>query len=243
MPLATVNDFAALTGQTLCPADSLAATMALSAASTAAERYCNRTFEKAERTEYYDGNGHPNLPLRSLPISSDPTEAPTVWLDTNGGFGQTPGAFGSDKQLVQGTQYVVMYERGELQTRQMPGGWWSASWLGGPVANPWGWPGVTRRGTSWVGWPKIPGCIKVTYTAGYAIIPPDLVAAVVTMAQYTLTVVPAGGLVPTSGSYIDVSVGVGFLTEQLARGNVPALGSARAVLDSYRDQVVPGGPF
>ena len=94
-----------------------------------------------------------------------------------------------------------------------------------------------------MGWPKVPGCIKVTYTAGYARIPSDLVAAVVTMAQYTLTVVPAGGLVPTSGSYIDVSVGVGFLSEQLARGNVPALGSARAVLDSYRDQVVPGGPF
>jgi len=230
-----------LTGQDECDVDLAAVTMSLAAASTAAERYCNRTFQKAERTEYYDGNGFPNLPLKGLPI--DPDADITVWLDVNGGYGQTAGGFATDKELVQGTQYVVLYDRGELQTRQMPGGWWWASNLGGPIASPWGWPGLARRGTSWVGWPKVPGCIKVTYTAGYARIPADLVAAVVTMAQYTLTVVPAGGLVPTSGSYIDVSVGVGFLSEQLARGNVPALGSARAVLDSYRDQVVPGGPF
>lgn len=243
MPLATVGDFATLTGQEECDLDALAVTMALNAASTAAERYTNRTFAKATRTEYYDGNGYPNLPLRSLPISSAEDDAPSVWLDINGGYGQTPGAFASDKLLTQGTEYVVEYERGELQTRQIPGGWWWASSLGGPIASPWGWPGLTRRGTSWVGWPKAPGCIKVTYTAGYARIPADLVMAVVSMAQYMMTVVPSGGLVPTSGSYIDVSVGVGFLSESLARGNVPALGSARGVLDSYRDFVVPGGPF
>jgi hypothetical protein len=240
VPLATLGDFAALTGTTTCD-NALQVEMALAAASTAAERYTNRTFAKSETTEYYDGNGYPNLPLKRLPISNDEDETPTVWLDINGGYGQTPGGFASDTQLEQGTEYVVLYDSGELQTRQLPGLWWGVP--GGPVASPWGWPGLTRRGTAWVGWPKIPGCVKVTYTAGYDPIPADIVAAVVTMAQYTLTVVPGGGLVPTSGSYIDVSVGVGFLAEALARGNVPALGSARAVLDSYRDTVVARGPF
>ncbi len=240
MPLATVADYNTLTGNTDCSAD-LQVSMALDAASTAAERYCNRTFAKALRTEYYDGNGYPNLPLKVLPISSDPAEAPTVWLDINGGSGQTPGGFAAATELTQGTEYLVLYDTGETQTRQIPGFW--PGFLGGPIASPWGWPGLTRRGTSWVGWPKVPGCIKVTYTAGYNPIPTDLVAAVVTMAQYILTTVPTGGLIPTSGSYIDVSVGVGFLSEQLARGSVPALGSARAVLDSYRDVVVARGVF
>jgi hypothetical protein len=237
VPLATLEDYHTLTGSTDCTIDGQVS-MALAAASTAAERYTNRTFALTETTEYYDGNGYPNLPLKRLPVSS--TADITVFLDINGGYGQTAGGFAAATELTQGTEYVVLYESGELQTRQMPG-WWPS--FGGPVASPWGWPGLTRRGTAWVGWPKYPGCVKVTYTAGYDPIPADLVAAVVTMAQYTMTVVISGGLVTTSGSYIDVSVGSSFLSEQLARGNVPALGSARAVLDSYRDVVVARGPF
>ncbi len=63
------------------------------------------------------------------------------------------------------------------------------------------------------------------------------------MANYILISADGGGLITTTGSYIDVSVGSGFLAEQLARGNVPALGSARAVLDSYRDFKIAQGVF
>lgn len=242
MPLATLNDYCLLQGISEQPssADQGQINTALEAASTAAERYCNRTFAEETTTEYYDGNGYPNLPLKRFPVSDDPADAPTVYLDINGGYGQTSGAFSPSTLLTQGTEYVVLYDRGELQTRQIPG-WWPT--FGGPVASPWGWPGLSRRGTAWVGWPNVPGCIKVTYTAGYDPIPSDLKAAVVTMSQYMISVAAWGGMVPTSGSYIDVSTGVGFLTEHLARGDVPALGSARGILDSYRDVVVARGPF
>jgi hypothetical protein len=63
------------------------------------------------------------------------------------------------------------------------------------------------------------------------------------MADYILLATDNGGLITTTGSYIDVSVGSGFITEQLARGNVPALGSARGILDSYRDWKTARGVF
>ena len=85
--------------------------------------------------------------------------------------------------------------------------------------------------------------MKVTYTGGYAVIPSDLKMAVCTMSSYILIASDGGGLITTTSSYIDTSVGSGFLAEALARGNVPALGSARSVLDSYREVRTAQGVF
>lgn len=235
-PLATLPDFAAY-----CPSqsddDAGGVTRALAAASVAAERYCGRTFAEAATTEYYDGNGYPELPLKRFPVSA----VAGVYLDVNGAYGQAPNAFPSDTLLTAGTNYVYVAERGVLQTRTLPN-WWPMGSFGTTVS-PWGWAGLTRRGTAYIGWPRWPGCIKVTYTAGYNPIPADLISAVCTMAAYLLIAADNGGLITTTGSYIDVSIGSGFISEQLARGNVPALGSARAVLDSYRDWKTARGVF
>ncbi len=236
VPLATETDFAVY-----CPSQSGAnpggVSRALQAASVSAERYCGRSFAEVTATEYYDGNGYPELPLKRFPVST----VASVYLDVNGGYGQAPNAFPAESLLTAGTNYVYVADKGVLQTRTLPN-WWPVGSFG-TVASPWGWPGLTRRGTAYVGWPRWPGCIKVTYTAGYNPIPADLVSAVCTMASYILTAADQGGLITTTGSYIDVSVGSGFLTEQLARGNVPALGSARGILDSYRDWAVATGVF
>jgi hypothetical protein len=234
--LASVADF-----RKLCPSQSgvanPSAEMALSAASVAAERYCGRSFAQAAATEFYDGNGYPELPLNRWPISS----VASVYLDTTGGYGQVTDSFGAATLLTAGQDYCYVAAKGALQllTGRLS---WPISGIG-PGYSPWGYPGLTRRGTSWVGWPKLPGCVKVTYTAGYQPIPADLVSAVCAMAAYILISADAGGLITTSQSYIDTSVGSGFLTEALARGNVPALGSARAVLDSYRDLKINRGVF
>jgi hypothetical protein len=236
--LACIQDF-----QSLCPSQSGigigAVQRALDAASTAAERYCGRSFALAENTEYYDGNGYPELPLKRFPLST--TVPPVVYLDINGGYGQTSGAFPSTTLLTLGVNYLYVADRGVLQTRTLPA-WWPLGSIGSS-ASPWGWAGLTRRGTAYIGWPRWPGCIKATYTAGYATIPADIVSAVCAMADYILLATDNGGLITTTGSYIDVSVGSGFITEQLARGNVPALGSARGILDSYRDWKTARGVF
>jgi hypothetical protein len=235
--LANTADFAAF-----CPTQSDTTSpgvvLALEAASTAAERYCGRTFAEASNTEYYDGNGYPELPLKRFPISA----VASVYLDINGGYGQAPNAFQSTTLLTAGTNYVYVGDRGVLQLRTAPN-WWPFGVGFGSSSSPWGWPGLARRGTAWSGWPRVPGCVKVTYTAGYAPIPYDLVSAVCAMASYILISADNGGLITTTGSYIDVSVGSGFITEQLARGNVPALGSARGILDSYRDWKTARGVF
>ena len=224
----------------MCPtqasASDLGVELALQSASTAAERYCGRTFASAERTEYYDGNGYPNLPLNNWPV----TAVDSVYVDVTGGYGQVANTFGSTTQLT-ATQYCYQSVPGFLQLLA-PGGWWPVGTWGAGYS-PWGWPGLTRRGTSWAGWPKVPGCVKVTYTGGYTTIPTDLRVAVCSMAAYILLTTETGGLVSTNTSYIDTSIGAGFLSENLARGNVPALGSARSVLDSYRDQKTNRGVF
>lgn len=234
--LVAINEFRAL-----CPsqvdATELAVGLALQAASTAAERYANRTFAEATVTEYYDGNGYPNLPLNKFPISS----VTTVYVDTSGGYGQITNTFGASTLLTAGQDYAFVAEQGFLQVLAGRSSWPMGTM--GPGFSPYGWRGLTRHGTSWVGWPRVPGCIKVTYVGGYNPIPADLKMAVCSMASYILLATNAGGMVTTTQSYIDTSVGSGFLSEALARGNVPALGSARLVLDSYRDIAIARGCF
>lgn len=210
--------------------------LALSAASTAAVKYCGREFEEDTVTEYYDGNGYPELPLKRFPISS----VSSVYLDTNGWYGQNSSGFASNTQLTAGTQYVVDYDKSALMLVSYSQTWpWSAQGSG------WLYAGLMRRGASWIAWPKWPGCVKVTYTAGYSLatMPKDLISAVCSMANYVLISADGGGMITTSTSYIDVSAGSGFIHEALARGNVPALASSRAVLDSYRDWKINVGIF
>lgn len=234
--LATLGEFRAL-----CPSQATASDTAVSlsliAASAAAERYTGREFRLWDGIEYYDGNGYPNLPLNHWPIVS----VTSVYLDLNGGYGQVSGSFSSTTQLTAGLGFVVQATQGFLQRWSNQGAWPIGGI--GPAVSPWGYPGLARRGTAMSGWPKVPGCVKVTYSGGYAEIPADVKVAVCAMADYALLATDNGGLMTTSQSYIDASVGSGFLTEALARGNVPALGSARGVLDSYKDVRTATGIF
>lgn len=232
--LTTVGKFRALSPSSDA-LDDTAILAAIMAASTSAQRYCGREFASSSQTEYYDGNGYPNLPLNKWPI----TAVSSVYVDVSGGYGQLANTFGSSTQLT-ATQYCYQAAQGFLQL-VAPGGWWPFGW--GPGYSAWGYPGLTRRGATWPGWPKVAGCIKVTYTAGYTDIPEDIQVAVCAMSAYILLATDTGGLINTSTSYIDTSIGSGFLSENLARGNVPALGSARAILDSYRDQKLNRGCF
>ena len=222
--------------------DESAKSWAIRAATAAAERYCRRSFLSATATEQYRGTGHPLLNLDRYPVAS----VASVYVSAAGTFDATT-------LLTAGTDYVPEWGGrprtagggGQLRLLQArlswAGGWYGFGGYGGGGGGPFnavGYAGLLGAGL--VGWPVNPGGvhpIRVTYTAGYSpsSVPEDLKLAIASVAVFQLKAAGAGGLSATSQSFIDTSASVGFLTEQLARGAVPALGSAREVLDGYRD--------
>src|SRR4029079_354258 len=149
--LADQDDYLALTG-TPSPADETLCnqiTASLTAASAAAERYCGRSFASTTQTEYYDGNGYPELPLDHWPI----TAVASVYLDINGAYGQASGAFPSNTLLTVGTHSVWIGAKGGLGMKFFPGFWPP---YGGPGGSPWGYPNLTRHGAAANGWPRAP---------------------------------------------------------------------------------------
>ncbi len=138
----------------------------IAAADSIVKDHCGRDFEVKTYTEFYNGTGSRFIILNQRPVTS----VASVYLDYNAAYGDNPqGAFGIDSLLQQGVDYAL--------DRDQPDG----SSAGGLL---------TRLKTIWleVGRSYYPGkltsdigpalgSIKVTYTAGYAVIPLDLVYA------------------------------------------------------------------
>jgi hypothetical protein len=224
----------------LCPTLSGALTAAqishfAAAAELAAGRYVGFPLESRTETISLDGSGHPDQVLPRHPVSS----VYSVYLDRAAAHGQNPdGAFAAETLLTQGTHYTWTRD-GRLTVLALPSGWWGlaaggTSWPVGRFGR-WGFPGLSAPGGRAIAWPAVPGCVRVTYTAGFTAADADLVAALAQMASYAALTTETGGLLGTSVSYIDVSETVGFIGESLRGGNVPALGSARATLDAIRE--------
>jgi len=125
-------------------------------ASDLIQKYLDRDLEYKSRTEYYDGSGTVQLRLRERPVYQTP--APVAYVDTNGYYAETSGAFGPATQLTYGTDFFLKIDGDDGTSRC----------------------GILLRRTDW--WPKsfsryrgllapavTPGygCVKVTYTAGY----------------------------------------------------------------------------
>lgn len=130
-------------------------------ASSAIEEWCNRTFQQATYTEFYSGDGTPELALNQRPVSS----VASIYLDDNGWWGQSSNAFGSTTLLTQGTDYALEIDQPDGSSRcglvQNINGYWPRPICVQPnLISPF--PGVGN------------GNIKVTYTAGYSVIPPKI---------------------------------------------------------------------
>lgn len=200
----------------------------LDAASTAVERYCRRSFDYASYDEQYTGEGHPDLRLNQYPV--DPTVPVTVNIDRT-------YTFAASTVLNQNTDFILFPEQGILRLLTSNMGWWTAYGGIGGMAQ-WGYNGLLNG--SQIAWPKWPLSIKVSYSAGYVDLPSDLKMAIASVAIFGLRSVDFGGMTSTSVNYIDVSSGgLQFMTENLARGAVPALASTREILQSYRKPDMP----
>jgi hypothetical protein len=138
--------------------------------------YVPTFMEQDEVTEYYDGNGQVDLPLRFKPVNLDST--PEVWLDPNGFYGQGTDAFGTSSVQTLGSDFIIVPD-GPGQSRS---GLLRRLGLGfrvDSVGRPYGSLATRYRRSVW---PIGQGNIKVTYTAGYDPVPADVTGAVLQMA-------------------------------------------------------------
>jgi hypothetical protein len=224
MGLATVLDY-----KRYVP-DTPLADVTIAAYLSAAERWLSRRVGRElcvqTATEYLTGSPSPNLVLPRRPVLS----VGAVSVDTNSPFGQGDDPFPASTLLTLGTDYNVDLPGGQLILRQS-----RLWWRYGPVVGP-TWAGAARyrglAGGGSAGWPLVPGCVKVAYTAG---LDPkfnaDVVQALVELATLQSEAVPGGGLISGSVSHTDVSEsGRQFLEQTFAGGKVPLPGSVQSVV-------------
>lgn len=165
----------------------------LEGAEAAVESYCHRKFAEAEYTEFYSGNGLPDLCLRQYPVSA----IAEVRLDAAGYFGDGPGAFNSSTLLTAGQDYVLLRDDGSLsQSGLLRRLGMSDAWLYG--SSPRAGLAVPIRSAVW---PVGSGNVKARYTAGYDVpddVPDDLKLAVMTLAAEIRNGATRGGMLVQS---------------------------------------------
>lgn len=184
-------------------------------------------------TEYYDGNGRPELPLRHYPVQS----VAGVWVDPQGFYGKGPGTpFSSTFQFVEGVDFVARYDQSDGTSKsgcliRLGGG--GAS-LGASMYDPWFW--GWGRGSLTVQLPPcwLPGYgnVKVQYTPGYtaATLPAELAGACCELAAYFRRTKKLGGVDLQSEGLADYHYQIGV--QQL--DSAPPLASVRQALTRFR---------
>jgi len=166
-------------------------------ASAGVDLWTGRTFAGGvvTATEYYSGNGLPELVLRRRPVV---VTGLAVNLDAIGYFGVPAAAFDSTTLLTHGADYVLRIDdpAGLSQSGLL-------LWLGGSAMSgfpPAAVPGVLTPGAARVGWPAGVGNIRVTYGAGYAAVPDAIKTATRKLAAALNLYIKSGDLVVSSRS-------------------------------------------
>jgi hypothetical protein len=116
--------------------------------------------------DYYDGTNTPLIVLRQCPVTS----VASVYLDRSGYWNQGAGAYAATTQLTAGVDYALRPDA--------PDGVTSLAGLLVRVNGVWPPVSLRVRGLLAAYLTDSYGSIQVTYTAGYAIVPPDLEMAV-----------------------------------------------------------------
>ena len=220
--LATLSDIQQIPGMSAYTTAYL--TLVLTGADKAIKTFLKRNIEQENLTEFYSGNGRPDLPLNQYPVSA----VTTVHEDPNGYWGQGSGAFPATTLLTVGTQYAIekdnggsLSHRGLLRRLGWGPAWWPQTYGSGKLA--------ASRAPSWqVGW----GNLKVVYTAGYTTVPADIQYACQTLVVWMAKIQPFGGRPVSSESF--ESYGYSIIA-QLQSGGPPELGTVLQCLKAYRE--------
>ncbi len=187
---------------------------------------------QATYTEYQSGKNQQELILKK-PWSYSITN---LWVDANGNWGATPGAFGSGTLLTSGINYALELDEQDDQgtpvsERSM------VQMLGGGPLGTWPWPywqGLNQgklAGSPGPIWPLGRGNIKVSYVAGFDIVPADLTYAATMLVADMVRNQPSGYPLNNEslGAY---SYGI---AQQAAEGQYPTLSSIGPILRRYRE--------
>lgn len=218
MALTTLADFRLQTGIGTGAASDAMVSALLNVVSDQIKTVCHRDFEVETLTEYYSGENDPYLILRQRPIIS----VTRVCIDSLGWFGQNPNGFPSGQDLVQGTDFSIMYGAKGLGSNgtllRIQGSWpRPQAWKYGRVAP------QPRPQT---------GNIMVVYQAGYSVIPAGLSGLINQAIARAINNAALGGPVAAS-AYEDASVSW-FSPADL----VEIFGSVERQIGAYKEFVV-----
>jgi Phage gp6-like head-tail connector protein len=202
-------------------------------AEDAVESYCKRKFAQTSYTEYPNGGGE-SFTLRQRPVT---TATLSVWLDVNGFFGMGVGGFGTGTLLTEGVDYVLRRDQSDTSSKSGVVYRLGGGAVGGPLAWPWAFdlPRGSLTARLSPRWPSVPGCIKVTYTAGYlpTQVPYDLQAAVIELCGWLYRNLRYSG--PLQHEHLaDYDY---QLAQALHQGPLE-LGTTRSLLAAYREVVI-----
>lgn len=133
-------------------------------------------------TEYYGGNGRRELFLRQRPVQS----VSSVYEDSAAYYGEADGAFPATSLLTAGTDYCLKRDNGT-------GAVVSKSGILLRIGS--AWPGASERESGMLASREIEGAgnIKVTYTAGFVVLPSQYALAVAQMVAEVRLVASSGG--------------------------------------------------
>lgn len=184
--------------------------------------YCNQNFEQTTQTEYYTGNGQRVLVLRQRPVQS----ITSVFYDSYGNFGTSPGAFDSTTLLTAGTHYCLDLDQGSSL---------SSSGILFRINTVWAELGrIYTPGKLYAEQISNAGNLKITYISGYATIPQDLQYAVALLVAYMKLTAPIGGFPLEAERLGDYSYKIHFPV-RLSEYTKPEIGQIRQILQRYRD--------
>lgn len=206
--------------QSLSDADTRFYALMIPAAERLIQDLCNREFTyKSLGTEYYDTFGTRDVILRRTPV--DPTGM-LVYLDTNGNYGRTSGSFDATTTLLtDGEDYSLRYD-----TRRNDG----LSYSGILQRLHMNWPYGRERAPGLLHVHRAPcrGCLKVTYTGGFSLIPQDIKLAVAEL-------VAERRQARTRGVAFQSESGEGYSYSLAdATSEATKIGSVRNVINKYR---------
>lgn len=192
------------------------------AAEAVVESYCNRKFEKATYTEFYDGSGQKTLILRQTPVVS----ITSVHEDFSGYYGTGASAFAANTLLTNGVDYTLSLD-GQYNGVDVSnsGILWRLQSVWAEIPRIWKRDVLTPQLS-----PSL-GSVKVVYVAGYDPIPLDLQYAVAYVASSMRRTIPFGGRLESE------TIGDYSYRLHNARGSdliYPEMDEARSILNRYR---------
>lgn len=212
--LMTVTELQSMAGVAASPFTSTQLAILIQALSDNVTNFVKRNLAQQQYTEYYSGDNSVVLQLRQFPVLS----VSRVSVDYNGNFGQSPNAFPTTGDLVQGVDYSIMAGVGGIGSsgilRRIGQVWWQGrAYVPGKVAPQ----------------PAAPnGSILVTYIAGYSPIPYAIKLAVCQAVIDAANRIQSGG--PLASAAYQGAAASWFSPELMMK----VFGSVQQTLSSYR---------